>query len=187
MALHYYASSPTVRRSRLITQASVPFIMVVIAAVGYFRDAGWRYLVLVTPLLLIGVAWAVLYPWLHRHYLRQTAERFLKESSYQKAFGIYTLSLSESRIASASPVGEGTYVWSAVSRVSLTPHYLFIFLAGPQGYPIARAQVPDDTIQKMKTFAEEMSRRAEPGASPNGGPAKPADNSGVTGGPPSVS
>ncbi len=162
MALHYYASSPTVRMSRILTQASVPLVMVVVAVLGYFRDAGWRYLVLVTPLLLIGAAWAMLYPWLHSHYLRQMAEKLFKESAYQKAFGVYTLSLSETRIASASPVGEGTYVWSAVSRVSLTPHYLFIFLAGPQGYPIARAQVPDETIQKMKTFAEEMRVRAEP-------------------------
>ena len=169
MALHYYATSPTVRRSRMLIQASVPSVMVVIAALGYFRDAGWRYFVLVTPLLLIGVAWGVIYPWLHRHYMRQTAEKLLKESSYQKAFGVYTLSLNESRIASRSPVGEGTYFWSAVSRISLTPDYLFIFLAGPHGYPIARAQVPDDTIQNMKTFAQEMSRRANPGA-PNGGP-----------------
>jgi len=71
--------------------------------------------------------------------------------------------------------------------VSLTPHYLFIFLAGPQGYPIPRAQVSDETVQAMKGLAEEMSRRAEPGAPPNGGPAKQLGHSGVTEGPPSVS
>ena len=171
MSMQYYASSPTVQRSRILTQASVPFAMVLIAALGYFRDAGYRYLVLITPLLLIAVVWAVLYPRLPRHYLLQTSEKLLKESSYQKAFGVYTLSLSETRIASSSPVGEGTYVWSSVSRVSLTPHYLFIFLAGPQGYPIARAQVPDETIQEMKAFAEDMSRRAEQPAPPNAGSA----------------
>jgi len=32
-----------------------------------------------------------------------------------------------------------------------------------------------------------VQRKAEPGAAPNGGPATPADNLGVTGGPPSVS
>src|SRR6267378_2672675 len=91
MTMHYYASSPTVRRSRTLTQASVPFAMVLVAALGYFKEAGYRYLVLVAPLLLIAVVWAVFYPRLHRHYLLQMSEKLLKESSYQKAFGTYTL------------------------------------------------------------------------------------------------
>jgi hypothetical protein len=186
MTMHYYASSPTVRRSRILTHASVPFAMVLVGALGYFKEAGYRYLVLVTPLLLIAVVWAVFYPWLHRHYLLQTLGKLLKESSYQKAFGTYTVDLTEKQIASSSPVGEGTYLWSSVSRVSLTPDYLFIFLAGPQGYPIPRAQVPEATIQEMKAFAEQMSGRAEPGAPLNGGPAMGHGNSGASGGPPSV-
>jgi hypothetical protein len=180
MSMHYYASSPTVQRSRILAQASVPFAMVLVAALGYYKDAGYRYLVLITPLFLIAAVWAGLYPRLHRHCLLQTSEKLLKESSYQRAFGVYTLSLSETRIASSSPVGEGTYVWSSVSRVSMTPDYLFIFLAGPQGYPIARAQVSEDTIQEMKAYAEEMSRRAEPGAPPNGGHGTQSGNPGVT-------
>ena len=187
MTLHYYASSPTVRRSRILTQASLPAVMVLVAILGYFKEAGYSYLLLITPLLLIAVAWAILYPWLHKHYLLQVSEKLLKESSYEKAFGVYTLSLSETRIASSSPVGEGTYVWSAVSRVSLTSDYLFIFLAGPQGYPIARAQIPGDTIQKMKAFAEGMSRRAEPAPAPNDGPSVKIVSSQATGGPSSVS
>jgi hypothetical protein len=187
MAMHYYTSSPTVRRTRVLTQASLPFAMALIAVLGYFKEAGYRYLVLITPLLLIGVLWALLYPWLHRQYLLQTSEKLLKESSYQKAFGVYTLNLSEARIASSCPIGEGTYIWSAVSRVSLTPDYLFIFLAGPQGYPIARAQVPEDTIQEMKALVEEMSGRAEPAAAPNDGASVKLVGSQTTGGPSSVS
>lgn len=187
MSMHYYASSPTVRRSRIVTQASVPFAMVLVGVLGYFRDAGFRYLILISPMVLIAVVWAVLYPWLHRSYLLQASEKLLKEPSYQKAFGTYTLSLSETRIASASPIGEGTYVWASVSRISLTPDYLFIFLAGPQGYPIARAQVPEATIQEMKTVAERMSRRAEPAAAPNEGPSANLAGSQATGGPSSLS
>src|SRR5437870_3407045 len=100
MSMHYYASSPTVRRSRILTQASVPFAMVVIAVLGFFRDSG--YLVLVTLLLLIAVVWAVFYPRFHRHYLLQTSEKLLKESSYQKAFGTYTVNLTAKQIASSS-------------------------------------------------------------------------------------
>jgi hypothetical protein len=185
LSLYYYASSSTVRRSRILNQASVPFLLVLIAALGFFREPG--PFVLVSPLLIIAAIWALFYPRLHRWYLRQTAERFLNEASYQKAFGSYTLSLNEKGIGSSSPVGEGNYLWSCVSRVSLTPEYLFIFLAGPQGYPIPRAQVPDATIQEIRAFAEKMSQRAEPGAAPNGGPAAPVGNSKVTEGPSSVS
>lgn len=160
MSMHYCMSSPAFRKSRVLTQASVPLAMVLVAVLGYFKDAGNRYLILITPLLLIGVVWAVLYPRLYRSYLRRASEKLLQESSYQKAFGVYTLNLSATRIASSSPIGEAVLVWPSVSRVSLTPDYLFIFLAGPQGYPIARAQVPENTIQEIKAFVEEMSRRA---------------------------
>jgi hypothetical protein len=169
MSMHYYASSPTVRRSRILTQASIPLAMVLVAALGFFRDPG--YLVLVAPLLLIAVVWAIFYPRWHREYQLYTLEKLLKESSYQKAFGTYTVNLNEKQIASSSPVGEGTYPWSSVSRISLTPDYLFIYLAGPQGYAIPRAQVPEVTIQEMKALAEQMSQRADSGAAPNAGSA----------------
>jgi hypothetical protein len=65
MSMYYYARSPTVRRSRTLTQASVPFAMVLVATLRYFRGPGY----LITPLLRIAVVWAVLYPRLHRHYL----------------------------------------------------------------------------------------------------------------------
>jgi hypothetical protein len=156
MSMNYYTSSPTVRRSRIITQASIPFGLILVAALGYFKEAGYLYLLLVMPLLIIAAVWALLYPRLHRHYLLRTSEKLLKESAYEKAFGTYTLNLTEKQIASSSPVGEGTYPWSSVSRVSLAPDHLFIFLAGPQGYAIPRGQVPETTIQEMKAFAEEM-------------------------------
>jgi len=185
LTLDYYAASSTVRRSQILNQASVPFAMILIAALGSFRDRG--YFILVSPLLIIAVIWAVFYPRLHRRYLRQMAEKMLNESSYQNAFGSYTVSLSEKGIASSSPVGEANYIWSSVNRVSLTPDHLLIFLAGPQGYPIPRAQVPDATIQAMRAFAERMSQRAEPVAPPNGGSATPSANSGITEGSPSAS
>src|SRR5262245_25880082 len=124
MSMHYYASSPTVRRSRVVTQASIHLALVLVAALGYFRGAGYRYLALIAPLLLIAVVWAVLYPWLHRYYLQQRSEKLLKEAAYEKAFGAYTLNFTEKQIASSSPVGAGTYPWSSVSRVSLGPDHL---------------------------------------------------------------
>ena len=52
MTMHYYNSSLTVRKSRMFTQASIPSALVLVAVA-----LGYRYLVIVTPLLLIGVVW----------------------------------------------------------------------------------------------------------------------------------
>jgi hypothetical protein len=161
--------------------------MLLVAVLGYFKEAGWRYLILITPLLFLAIVWAALYPWIHRNYLLQSAKKFFNESSYEKAFGTCTLSLSEARIASSSPIGEGHYLWSAVSRVSLTPDYLFIFLAGPQGFTIPRAQVPEATIQEMKALADEMSRRMEPPVAPNDSSSAKVTGSQAGAGPPSLS
>ena len=74
-----------------------------------------------------------------------------------------------------------------MSRVSLTPDYLFIFLVGAQGFPIARIQVPEATIQQIKAFAEGMTERAEPAVAPNDGPSVKVVGSQATKGPSSVS
>jgi hypothetical protein len=87
---------------------------------------------------------------------------------------------------SSSPVGEGRFAWSAVTRVLLTPDHLLIFLSGPQGFAIPRKQLPDTTIQDMKAFAEARASTTEPGAPRNGGPATSLGSTGAPGGPPSV-
>jgi len=52
---------------------------------------------------------------------------------HAKAFGRYTLALSEEGLASTSPTGAGNYTREAVDRVVLTPEHLLIFLVGPEG------------------------------------------------------
>jgi hypothetical protein len=108
------------------------------------------------------------------------------DSSYQKAFGGYTLALSDAGIASAWPTGEARYTWRAVDRVSLTPEHLFIFLVGASGFAIPRSQVPAATIQEMKAFVESHVRGTEPTAAPTGRPATPSSGRGPTAGPPAV-
>ncbi len=169
LARHYYSRSPTVRKARLWGHLSVPVLMTLLAALIFYRDPSDSALAI--PLLIVAAIWALLYPRYHSWYLLQTVEKMFKECSYQKAFGAYRVTLNDDGIASSSPIGEGKYSWSAVDRVSLTPDHLLIFLAGPQGYPIDRTQVPDTTIQQMKTFAEKRIPRTEPGAPPNAGPA----------------
>lgn len=185
LTLQDHAHSPTARRSKILGHAVIPCALVLISAWSAFRDP--RYFKLVAPLLLIAIIWAVFYPRFHTWCLQRTIEKILKESSYQKVFGNYTVTFSENGIASSSPVGAGTFLWPAVSRVSLTPNHLFIYLAGAQGIPIARAQVQEATILEIRAFAERMSHQADPGASPNGGPSTPPGNSEVKKAPLSMS
>ncbi len=170
LASHYYSTSPTVQRARLWAHLSVPVLVGLLIALIFYGDPGDKTFAI--PLLLILAAiWALFYPRYHSWYLVQTAEKMFKESSYQKAFGAYRITLNDDGIISSSPIGEGKYSWSGVNRVLLTANHFLIFLAGPQGYPIPRIQVPDATIQEMKAFAESRIPRTEPSAPLNVGSA----------------
>jgi hypothetical protein len=175
-ACHYYSTSPTVRSNRV--RAQVTFVLTLTALGLLVLSGGDRLRPLGIGLLAGAGLFAVRYPSWYRSGLRKSAEKMIAESSYGKAFGRYTLALTEDGVASASPAGESKYSWDAINRVTLTPEYLFIFLAGPQGFPIPRAQVPDSAIQEMKAFVESHMRNTEPAAN-GGGRVKPRYSSSV--------
>ncbi|MGA2542296.1 MAG: YcxB family protein [Verrucomicrobiota bacterium] len=108
----------------------------------------------VVMFFLIGVATAAMLPSYFRSRMRASAEKMIAETSYHKAFGKYTLVFTGQGIASSSPTGESNSVWDGVDHVAITPEYLFIFLAGPQGFIIPRAQVQESTIAQVKAYVE---------------------------------
>jgi YcxB-like protein len=163
LACHYYANSPTVRKNRIASQVGAFSIM---AGAGLLLVWGneWVRPIAVIMLVLGGVSAACAPAW-YRSNLQKTASKMFEETSYQKAFGNYTLTLSEDGLASKSPIGSGSYTWEAVDRVALTPEYLFIFLVGPQGFPIPRSQASDSNIQEVKAFVESHLKTTKPGVS----------------------
>jgi len=162
LARHYYSTSPTVRKTRLWTQLTVPILVTFFVALGiYQRPGDYAFAI---PVLIIAALWAWLYPRYHNWYLMQNATKMFGESSYQKAFGSYTVTLDDDGILSTSPIGGSKSSWSGVNRVSLTDDHLLIFLVGPQGYPVPRSQVADATIQEIKAFVEERLASTEPTA-----------------------
>jgi len=170
ISCHYYGISPTVRRSRLTSQITIALLLTAIGLLVLSGDDRLRPLGVI--LLVCAGLSAVFFPRWYRSNLRATADKLITESSYRNAFGGYTLALSEEGLASTSPTGRSMHAWEAIDRCYLTPEYLFIFLAGPQGYPIPRAQVPDSTIQEVKAFVESHTRNTEPNA-----PSPPLTNS----------
>jgi hypothetical protein len=151
-ACQYYAESTTIRRqarnSQIITSLASGAVLFLIVGTTSGFAAG------LVMFFLAGGAQAAMFPKYYRSRLRQTAEKMIAESSYQKAFGKYTLVFTEQGIASSSPTGESKSVWNAVDHVSITPDYLFIFLAGPEGFIIPKAQVQQSTIAEVKAYAE---------------------------------
>lgn len=146
----YHDHSPSVKSAVRRAQLLLPAIMAVAAAYFYFTQGGLSFVFF----LCVGLLWFFFYPaYLRRNILKAT-EKMLQETSYQKSFGSYSVTLTDDGIASISPTGESKYKWNAVSRVQLTPDYLHIYLTGPVGYPISRKQIGEDKIQEAKLFVE---------------------------------
>jgi hypothetical protein len=151
LSCHFYTQSPTVRRSMRTTQITISLMLVVLGALclsGTTSSVPSAFVFFASAAIS-----AVLVPVWYRANLRKTAEK-IAETSYQRAFGKYKLVLSEDGITSTSPTGESTHRWLAVNSVALTPEYLFIFLAGPQGYVVPRTQVSAASIADAHAFVQ---------------------------------
>ncbi len=154
LANYHYETSPSLRRVRRLFPIAVFVLLGGLGLLLMFGGRSQENFALGLTLSISGVVAAIFFPPWYRFALRRSAERQYAETSYAKAFGKFTLSFNEEGITSKSPVGEGKFYWSAVSRVALTPTHLIILLIGPQGFPIPRAQVPDTTIQELKAMVE---------------------------------
>jgi hypothetical protein len=146
----FHDHSPSMKTAVRRAQFTLPALLVLIAAYSYLKHGG---ISIVLP-LSIGLIWFFFYPAYFRRKILKATERMLKETSYQKSFGSYSVTLADDGIASKSPTGESKYKWEAVSRVQLTPDHLHIYLTGPVGYPIPRRQIGEEKIQEAKLFVE---------------------------------
>lgn len=146
----YHDHSPSIKSAVRRAQLLLPTIMAMTSAWFYFKHGRLSSLL---P-LCVGLLWFFFYPSFLRRKILKATEKMLKESSYEKSFGAYSVVLDDTGIASISPTGEAKYKWNAVTRVCLTPDHLHIFLTGPQGYPIPRKQIGEEKIQEAKLFVE---------------------------------
>lgn len=135
----FYAASPTFQRSRTRMRLMFPVIMLGLWLVT-LATSGFDWIRTVAY-LGFSLLWYGLYPARFDRNLERYCAKTLDEASQRKSLGPCELTLSESGLHSKSNTGESTFYWSAVDRVALTDTHLFIFLAGPIGYPIAIADV----------------------------------------------
>ena len=159
----YLRDSKSHQRIRARVQWGLPVILIAMACYHTWRD-GFSW---VAPLIFggIAVAWWFLYPRRFDARIRTHAKKQMGESSYAKSFGRYEVVLLDEHLRSTSPTGSSTYLWSGVDRVEMDSEYLYIFLAGPLGYPMRLSEIGHDAARSAYDFVSARiahSRASEP-------------------------
>lgn len=135
----FIRNSPTHQRARLRARWSVPIILSVGLLISVLSTGPnvFNASFFAIPI----VAWLIFYPSRYDARVKRHAKAQMKESSYSKNFGDYSLELIPEAIVSTGPLGKSEQSWKAVDRVELTDAYLFVFFAGMSGLPIPVNQV----------------------------------------------
>lgn len=148
----FLKGSATHQKTRRRTQLFLPVCLFLILIVSTLsRSFEPTQLVLYA---IASVAWFLYYPKRFDANVRKQAMKMTKESSHQKSYGKYQLTLSEDGLNDVSPTGESHFKWTAVDRVELTDTYLFIFLTGNIGYPIALSYLTVNQASDIKLYVE---------------------------------
>jgi len=146
----YHETSPTYRRTRTRVRLMLPVLMLVLW-VFTTSSSGFDW---TSTVIFIGggLLWFLLYPARFDKRVSKYVERVMEEGSHSKCLGPCELTLAEDGLHSKSVTGQSMYLWSSVDRAVMTDAYLFIFLAGPVGYPIPISDVGADAAKAAYYF-----------------------------------
>lgn len=150
----YYRDSASHQRVRNQTRWVLPIIMLPVIAVFWYQF-GVSYSNV--AIFVVGIAaWVVIAPKRFDARVRRYMNKQMLESSYHKSLGVYRLKINDQQLICDSPTGYLEYRWEAVDRVTMTDEFLFIFLAGPSGFPIRIAEVGSsiaaEAYEKIKSL-----------------------------------
>ncbi|MCC9640980.1 YcxB family protein [Rhodopirellula sp. JC740] len=141
----FYKDSPSYQRLRNRTRWIFPLFLI---PVMLFFALQFGLTVPSTAVFLIGfVGWIWIAPKRFDARVRRYTEQQMRESSYEKLYGDYTIRINNDNLRSDGPTGQTDYKWNAVDRVATTDDYLFVFLSGPTGFPISKEQVGHEEAQ----------------------------------------
>ena len=142
LAEQYYQDSPLHQRARSRTSWTLPVVLLIIMA-AFVLQFGFA-VVPIAIFVLGAVVWFILAPLHFDARMRSHTEQRLREPSYAKLFGTYSIRIDDKCLVSSGPTGYAEYDLDAVDRVVLTEEFLFIYLAGAMGYPVSVEQVGAD-------------------------------------------
>lgn len=150
----YYKDSASHRRIRNRTRWILPVLLLpVFVLFTYQFGFSWTTLAL---FVAAAIAWSLIAPRRFDSRVKKYMQSQMLESSYSKMFGAYKVKLEDKHLACDSPTGYTEYCWDAVDRVTMTDDFLFIFLAGPSGFPIRISEIgtsiAEEAYGKIQTF-----------------------------------
>ncbi len=150
----YYKDSASHRRIRNRTRWALPLLLLPIYAVFTYQFGfSWATVAIFGS---ASIAWSFIAPKRFDSRVKQYMQRQMLESSYNKMFGIYKVTLEDKHLVCDGPTGYTEYCWNAVDRVTITDEFLFIFLAVPSGFPIRISEIgysiASDAHKKIETL-----------------------------------
>ena len=159
MTEQFYKDSPSHQRIRNRTRWTLPLILVPIVILFTLR---FGFALPSIAVFAVGiVAWIVIAPHRFDARIRRYALNQMKESSFAKSFGKYTIQINDEHLLSDGPTGHTEYNWDAVDRTILTDKYLFVFLSGPLGFPIKTIDVGSEEAIKAHGRIQQLIKTAK--------------------------
>ncbi|MCU0714237.1 MAG: YcxB family protein [Pirellula sp.] len=145
MTEQFYRDSASHQKTRNQTRWGLPILLLPILLLFT-----WQFgfsLPSVAIFLIAMIGWFIVAPHRFDARVRRYAIKQMKESSYAKSFGEYSIQINDDHLVSDGPTGHTEYKWNGVDRSILTDEYLFVFLAGPSGFPIKTSDVGSENAR----------------------------------------
>ncbi len=135
----FYKDSPSHQRIRNRTRWVLPIFLLPIVILFTLQFGFSLPSIVVFAIAIVG--WIIIAPRRFDTQIRRYAQNLMKESSYAKSFGEYTIQINDGHLLSNGPTGHAEYNWNAVDRAILTDKYLFIYLSGASGLAIKTSEI----------------------------------------------
>ncbi len=150
----FYKDSPSHQRIRSRTRWVLPILMLPIVILFALQfGLSWPSII-VFAVAIVG--WMIIAPHRFDARIRRHAQNLLKESSFAKSFGEYTIQINDGQLVSDGPTGHGEYNWRSVDRTILTDEYLFVFLTGASRFAIKTSEIGTENASKAHSRIKQL-------------------------------
>ncbi len=150
----FYQDSPSHQRIRNQTRWVLPIFLLPIVILFTMQFGFSLPSIVVFAIAIVG--WMIIAPRRFDARIRRYAQNLLKESSFAKSFGEYTIQINDGQLVSDGPTGHGEYNWRSVDRTILRDEYLFIFLTGASGFAIKTSEIGTENASKAHSRIKQL-------------------------------
>ena len=155
----FYKDSPSHQRIRNQTRWVLPIFLLPIVVLFTLQFGFSLPSIVVFAIAIVG--WIIIAPRRFDARIRRHVQNLLKESSFEKSFGQYTIQINDGQLVSDGPTGHGEYNWNSVDRTILTDSYLFIYLSGASGFAIKTSEIGTENARNAHNRVQQMMEMAK--------------------------